>query len=108
MIPSKRPLKYPPYKAVPKTRELEQFEIEKQLKAGVFEHSVSEWAAPVLFSAKKDVKLRFCIDYRKLSIMTVRDTYPLPRMDEYIDSLGEAKVFTMLDAYSGYWQINIT
>ena len=68
---------------------------------------MSEWAAPVLFVPKKDGKLRFCIDYRKLNSMTVKDTYPLPRMDECIDTLGEAQYFTTLDAYSGYWQMKI-
>ena len=107
LIPNARPFKSPPFRAGPKTRELEQFEVTKQLKAGVIEPAQSEWAAPVLFAPKKDGRLRFCIDYRKLNEMTVKDSYPLPRMDECIDSLGEAKVFTTLDAYSGYWQMPI-
>ena len=61
LIPGARPFKSAPYRAGPKTRELEQFEIEKQLKAGVIELSNSEWAAPVLFAPKKDGRLRFCI-----------------------------------------------
>ena len=59
------------------------------------------------FVPKKDGKLRFCVDYRRLNTMTVKDSYPLPRMDECIDSLGDASVFTTLDAYSGYWQVAI-
>jgi hypothetical protein len=51
--------------------------------------------------------MRFCIDYRKLNTLTMRDTYPLPRMDECIDSLGEAKLFSTLDCNSGYWQIPV-
>ena len=72
------------------------------------EESNSEWAAPVLFAPKKDGKLRFCIDYRKLNAMTVKDSYPLPRMDECIDTLGDAKIFTTLDAFWGYWQIALS
>ena len=71
----------------PKTRELEQFEIDKQLKAGVIEPSNSEWAAPVLFAPKKDGRLRFCIDYGRLNTITVKYSYPIPRLDECIDSL---------------------
>ncbi len=107
LVPGARPFKSQPYRAGPKTRELEQSEINKQLEAGVIEPAQSAWAAPVLFVPKKDGKLRFCIDYRKLNSMTVKDSYPLPRMDECIDTLGEAKVFTTLDAYSGYWQVNV-
>ena len=60
-----------------------------------------------MFAPKKDGRLRFCIDYRKLNLMTIKDSYPIPRMDECIDSLGNASVFTTLDAYSGYWQVAI-
>ena len=60
-----------------------------------------------MFAPKKDGKLRFCIDYHRLNTLTVKDSYPLPRMDECIDSLGEAKVFSTLDAYWGYWQVPI-
>ncbi len=105
--PDAKPFKSPPFRAGPKMRELIQFEVDKQLKAGVIEPATSEWAAPVLFAPKKDGRLRFCVDYRKLNEMTVRDSYPLPRMDECIDSLGEAKVFSTLDAYAGYWQMPV-
>jgi len=107
LVPDAKPFKSAPYRAGPKTRELERAEIDKQLKAGIIEPAYSEWAAPVLFAPKKDGKLRFCIDYRKLNSMTQKDTYPLPRMDECIDTLGEAEYFTTLDAYSGYWEMKI-
>jgi hypothetical protein len=56
---------------------------------------------------KPDGSLRFCVDYRKLNAITVSDTYPLPRINECIDSLGEAAIFTTLDCNSGYWQIPV-
>ncbi len=56
---------------------------------------------------KRDGSARFCVDYRKLNASTIRDAYPIPRMDDCIDSLGEAKIFTTLDCNSGYWQIPI-
>ena len=77
------------------------------LQAGVIEPSTSAWALTVVLVPRKDGKLRFCIDYRRLNAVTFRDSYPLPRMYEYIDSLGEAKVFTTLDCSSGYWQIPV-
>ena len=107
LVPDAKPFKSAPYRAGPKTRELEQAEVDKQLKAGVIEPAMSEWAAPVLFAPKKDGKLRFCIDYRKLDSMNIKDTYPLPRMDECIDSLGESEYFSTLHAFAGYWQINL-
>ena len=60
-----------------------------------------------MFAPEKDDTLRFCVDYRRLSAMTVDDAYLTLRMDECIDSLGDAKVFSTLDANSGYWQILI-
>ena len=75
------------------------------LKQRFIELSTSEWAAPVVFAPKKDGSLRFCIDYRRLNTLTIRDSYPIPRMDECIDSLGDATVFSTLDANAGYWQI---
>lgn len=60
-----------------------------------------------MFAPKKDGTKRFCVDYRRLNALTVRDTYPIPRMDECIDSLGDAKVLTTLDCNAGYWQISL-
>jgi Reverse transcriptase (RNA-dependent DNA polymerase) len=77
------------------------------LKAQVIEPATSEWASPIVLVAKPDGSTRFYVDYRKLNAITVRDSYPLPRMDECIDSLGGAKSFTTLDCNSGYWQIPV-
>ena len=93
LIPGARAFKSAPYRAGPKTRELEEFEIDKQLKAGVIEPSNSEWAAPVLLAPKKDGRLRFCIDYSRLNTITVKDSYPIPRMDECIDSLEDKSLY---------------
>lgn len=77
-----KPLKSAPYSADPKTRELEWTDIEKQLMTGIIEPAMLERAAPVLIVPKKDWKLRFCIDYRKLNSMTVKEKYSLLRIDE--------------------------
>ena len=94
-----------PYRAGPKQRELEKAEIDKMLSLDVIEPANSEWAAPIVFAPKKCGALRFCIDYRRLNAVTLRDSYPIPRMDECIDSLGQANIFSSLDCNSGYWQI---
>jgi hypothetical protein len=75
------------------------------LKAEDIQPATSEWASQIVLVAKPDRYTGFCVDYRRLNAVTVRDSYPLPRMDECIDSLGDAKIFTTLDCNSGYWQI---
>jgi len=74
---------------------------------GVIEPSTGEWASPVVTVPKPDGSVHFCIEYRKLNLMTVKDAYPIPRMDECIDSLGDARVFSTLDCNAGYWQIPV-
>jgi transposase InsO family protein len=105
--PDARPVAVPPYRAGPKTRELEQAEVDRQLRDGVIEPAQSEWASPVVFAPKADGTLRFCVDYRRLNLATIKDSYPIPRMDECIDSLGEARIFSTLDCNAGYWQIPV-
>jgi Reverse transcriptase (RNA-dependent DNA polymerase) len=77
------------------------------LDAKVIEPAASEWASPIVLIPKPDGSLRFCVDHRKLNSITIRDQYALPRLDDCIDSLGEARVFSTLDANSGYWQIKV-
>jgi len=93
------------------TRE-EELEVMKQiddaLKKGLIEPSVSPFGAPVLFVQKKDGTLRMCVDYRALNKITVRDRYPLPRIDDLLDKLHGCTVFSSLDLQSGYHQIRIS
>lgn len=98
LIPRSHHFKSTQYWPGQKTRKIDQFEIDKEISTGVIEHSVSEWATPVLFEPKEDGHLRFFFDYRKRNAMTAKGSYPLPRMHVRINSLGEAKVFTTLDA----------
>ena len=69
--------------------------------------STSPWGAPVLFVKKKDGSLRLCIDYRELNKVTIRNQYPLPRIDDLFDQLQGARVFSKIDLRSGYHQLKI-
>ena len=83
-------------------------EVQKMLREGIIEPSNSPWASPVVLVRKKDGSLRYCIDYRKLNAVTRKDSYPLPRIDDSLDTLRSAKYFTTLDLASGYWQIELS
>jgi hypothetical protein len=89
-LPGQKPVQCQPYRAGPKSRTLESAEIQRMLKSEVIEPETSEWASPIVLVAKPDGSTRFCVDYRWLNAVTVRDSYPLPRMDECIESLGDA------------------
>ncbi|CAM4664391.1 unnamed protein product [Lepidochelys olivacea] len=72
---------------------------------GVIQPSASPWASPVVLVPKKDGSVRFCVDYRKLSAISVSDAYPMPRPDELLDKLGGAQYLTTMDLTKGYWQV---
>ena len=80
----------------------------KMRETGVIEPSESPWASPVVLVRKKDGSLRYCIDYRQLNKVTKKDSYPLPNMQDCLDSLGKAKYFSTMDLSSGYWQVGNT
>ena len=99
----------PTYRTPYRLRPAEQDELEEQVRdllaQGFIRPSQSPYGAPVLFVPKKDGRWRMCIDYRALNRQTIKDRYPLPRIDTLMDRLGQAKIFTKLDLASGYHQI---
>ena len=86
-------------------------EVQKHLKEmveiGAIRKSNSPWASAIVLVRKKDGSLRFCIDLRHLNNRTIKDAYSLPRIEETLDCLNEAEIFTSLDLKSGYWQVEM-
>lgn len=76
-------------------------------RLNVTEPAKSEWESLIVLVPSKEGLLRFCVDYRKLNDVTIRDAYPIQRMDDGLGSLGKVHVFFILDSNSGYWQIEI-
>lgn len=103
--PGSKPQFSQPYRAGPYARKVIKNTIDEMLEQDIVEPSKSEWAAPVVLAPKSDGTLRFCVDYRRLNSVTIKDRYPLPRMEDCLDSLGDAKYFSTLDCNWGFWQI---
>ena len=96
-----------PYRMSPlELRELKH-QLEQLLSKGFIRPSNSPYGAPVLFAKKKDGSLRMCVDYRALNKITIKNKYPIPRVDELLDQLSGATIFSRIDLKSGYHQIRI-
>jgi len=105
--PGAKPVRLHPYRMGPRTRQLVGEQVDKMLNLDVIEHSTSEWASPVVLVPKPDGSTRFCMEYRQLNDKRVRDKYPLPKMDDCLDSLGDARLFSTLNCNAGCWQIPV-
>ncbi|XP_067647345.1 retrovirus-related Pol polyprotein from transposon 17.6 isoform X4 [Eurosta solidaginis] len=105
-----RPIRQAPRSVPLAKREVVSQIIQEMSDSGVIEPSASPWSSPVVLVKKKDGKMRFCVDYRKLNDVTKKDSYPLPRIDDTLDSLSGTKLirtFSTLDLKSGYWQVEV-
>ena len=101
------PISKPAYRmAVVEMEELKN-QVDELEKKGFIRKSISPWGAPVLFVKKKDGSLRLCIDYRELNRVTIKNRYPLPRIDDLFDQLKGAAVFSKIDLRSGYHELRI-
>ena len=101
------PISRAPYCMVPtKLKELKT-QLQELLDKGFVRPSVSPWGAPILFVKKKNGTLRMCIDYRQINKVTVKNKYPLLRIEDLFDQLKGAGVFSKIDLRSGYYQLRV-
>jgi hypothetical protein len=105
LAPGAVPVFRTPYRmSTPELVEL-KLQLKEMMDKGYIRPSVSPCGAPVLFVKKKDGTLRLCIDYRQLNKVTIKNKYPLPRIDDLFDQLGGVSIFSKIDLRSGYHQV---
>ncbi|CDS36977.2 RNA directed DNA polymerase reverse transcriptase [Echinococcus multilocularis] len=102
-----RPIWQPPRRIPPPLLEEVNRLVEEMLRDEVIKPSKSPWASPVALVKKNDGSLRLCIDYRKLNAVTKTDAFPLPHINDSLDSLHGSQWFSTLDLKSGYWQVEV-
>lgn len=101
------PIYTSPYRVSYKDEQIQRDEIDKLLKQGIIEESISPWSSPIVLVRKKDGSVRFCIDFRKLNNITTKDAFPMPRIDDIFDHLAQAEYYTTIDFKSGYFQVGL-
>ena len=101
------PISRAPYRMAPTELKELKTQLQELLDKGFIRPSVSPWGAPILFVKKKDGTLRMCIDYRQINKVTVKNKYPLPRIEDLFDQLKGVSVFSKIDLRSGYYQLRV-
>ncbi|GMF34276.1 unnamed protein product [Phytophthora fragariaefolia] len=99
------PIKQRSYRVSKAEGDVMEYEIQQYQELNLIRPSSSPWASPVLMIRKPDEGIRFCIDYRRLNAVTIKDCYPMPLIDDILDVLGKAKLFSTMDIASGYWNV---
>ena len=100
-------VRLPPYRLPHAYRGIVKKELEEMEKYGIIEKSSSDWSSPIVLVKKKDGTLRFCIDFHRLNSVSKTDAYPMPRVDDLLDQLGQARFVSMLDLTKRYWQVPV-
>ncbi|GJQ98306.1 putative reverse transcriptase domain-containing protein [Tanacetum coccineum] len=107
LVPGAAPVARAPYRLAPSELKELSDQLKELLEKGFIRPSSSPWGAPVLFVKKKDGSFRMCIDYRELNKLTVKNRYPLPRIDDLFDQLQGSSVYSKIDLRSSYHQLRI-
>ena len=105
--PGTSPIFMTPHRMAPVELQELRVQLQEILDKGFIRSSTSPWGAPVLFAKKKDKTLRLCIDYRQLYRVTIKNRYPLPRVDDLFDQLRGARVYSKIDLRTGYHQLRV-
>nr|GFC32305.1 putative reverse transcriptase domain-containing protein [Tanacetum cinerariifolium] len=106
-VPGAAPVARAPYRLAPSGMKDLSEQLKELSDKGFTRHSSSPWGAPVLFVKKKDGSFRMCIDYRELNKLTVKNRYPLPRIDDLFVQLQGSSVYSKLDLRTGYHQLRV-
>ena len=101
------PVHIPPRRIPHARREEVRKLLQDMLAKGAIQPSDSPWSSPIVLVTKKDGSTRFCVDYRKVNAVTRKDAYPLPHVDDTLDTLAGSKLFSTLDLATGYWQVEV-
>jgi hypothetical protein len=104
LVPGTAPIAQSPYRMAEVELKLLKAELDSLLEKGFIRPSASPWGSPALFIPKKEGTQRLCVDYRSLNAITIKNKYPLPRIDDLMDQLRQAKYFSKIDLQSGYHQ----
>ncbi|GJV91285.1 putative reverse transcriptase domain-containing protein [Tanacetum coccineum] len=107
LVPGAAPVARAPYRLAPSEMKELSEQLQELSDKGFIRPSSSPWGAPVLFVKKKDGSFRMCIDYRELNKLTVKNRYPLPRIDDLFDQLQGSSVYSKIDLRSGYHQLRV-
>ena len=107
LVPGAAPIAKAPYRLAPPEMQDLSMQLQELLDKGFIRPSSSPWGALILFVKKKDRSHRMCIDYRELNKVTVKNRYPLPRIDDLFDQLQGASWFSKIDLRSGYHQMRV-
>ncbi|GJZ76383.1 putative reverse transcriptase domain-containing protein [Tanacetum coccineum] len=107
LIPGATPVARAPYRLAPSKMQELSNQLQELADRGFIRPSTSPWGAPVLFVKKKDGSLRMCIDYRELNKLTVKNRYPLPRIDDLFNQLQGSSIYSKIDLRSGYHQLRV-
>ncbi|GKC36801.1 putative nucleotidyltransferase, ribonuclease H, partial [Tanacetum coccineum] len=107
LIPGAAPVARAPYRLAPSEMQELSDQLQELADRGFIRPSTSPWGAPILFVKKKDGSFRMCIDYRELNKLTIKNRYPLPRIDDLFDQLQGSSVYSKIDLRSGYHQLRV-
>ncbi|KAI3510702.1 hypothetical protein L1887_17835 [Cichorium endivia] len=107
LVPGASPVAKSPYRLAPSEMQELSGQLQELLDKGFIRPSFSPWGAPVLFVKKKDGSFRMCIDYRELNKITIKNRYPLPRIDDLFDQLQGSNYYSKIDLRSGYHQLRV-